>query len=58
MKLLFIMMAAVGLSACTISADVPNRMTIDSDGKITVDGDHKHGKRKHCPPGQAKKGHC
>ncbi|PWD85648.1 hypothetical protein [Ignatzschineria cameli] len=49
------------LTACTIRADIPNRMVIDSDGIVI---DSKNNKKKgdkegyFCPPGQAKKGNC
>lgn len=63
-----VMLMAMGLSACTVTADVPNRVTIDAD-KVTFhrDDDYRHHdhkykdkyhKQKHCPYGQAKKGRC
>lgn len=68
-KQLTVLMAALALSACTVTADVPNRVTIDAD-KVTIhrDDDHRHGhqqkykhkhkKQQHCPYGQYKKGRC
>lgn len=61
MKIYFLIAAITFLSACTMHADIPNRMVIDSDG-VTIDsrdGHNKHkGSKNFCPPGQAKKGNC
>lgn len=59
-SLLFLITTAALLTACSIHADIPNRMVIDSDG-IVIDSKNKKKKDKagyFCPPGQAKKGNC
>ena len=59
-SLSFLITTAALLTACTVRADIPNRMVIDSDG-IVIDSKNKKKKDKEgyfCPPGQAKKGNC
>lgn len=60
MKIYLLAATTILLAACTVRTDVPNRVTIDSDG-VTIDsrgGYHSHGGQRFCPPGQAKKGNC
>lgn len=59
-KLLFPITTALLLMACTVRADLPNRVVIDSDG-VVIDSKKKKKPAKEgyfCPPGQAKKGNC
>lgn len=59
-RLALLIATVMFLTACTIRADIPNRMVIDSDG-IVIDSKNKKKKDKEgyfCPPGQAKKGNC
>lgn len=59
MRYLVIAVVALSLSACSVTAQPPKRVTIDSDGTVTIDNSHKNnGAYRHCPPGQAKKGNC
>lgn len=60
MKIYIVLITCITLlSGCTVRADFPNRMVIDSEG-VTIDSKgHKHsGTKNFCPPGQAKKGNC
>lgn len=61
MKICLLIASITLLSACTVHADLPNRMIIDSDG-VVIDskgGNNKYkNKQRVCPPGQAKKGNC
>lgn len=57
---IYILIASIALlSACTVHANLPNRMIIDSDG-LTIDSKGRKGNnsKNFCPPGQAKKGNC
>jgi hypothetical protein len=59
MKLWAIAVMALGLTACTFTANTPDKVTLHSDGKVTIENGHSNnGSYKHCPPGQAKKGRC
>lgn len=48
------------ISACTVTAKTPNKVTIDSDGVSIESGNSGkgHGNGNFCPPGQAKKNNC
>ncbi|HIW07687.1 hypothetical protein OXI21_08595 [Ignatzschineria sp. RMDPL8A] len=56
MKLYLLMASVMLLSACSVRADMPNRVVIDSEG-VTIDA-KQNGNGNFCPPGQAKKGNC
>ncbi len=59
------LMLSASLTACDKHGNIPG-ISVDGDGyRIDVDGDHGHKshgkykhKKKHCPPGHAKKGWC
>ncbi len=65
MKYILWISALVFLSACTVSADVPNRVTVKPDGSVTIgtsssksNGGGAYQNGNFCPPGQEKKGNC
>lgn len=60
MKYLTLTFLMFFISACTVTAKTPNKVTIDSDGVSIESGNHGkgHGNGNFCPPGQAKKNNC